>query len=269
MLPVVTKSREQLSGNSGQFPWMAALSLAAGLAMAAGPADPRTQAETRAAEETADTAESTAGELVSEILSGANTSDAALADWTNRIIGEALARAGRTAGATVDGAKPEGAGEPLPAEREADAFATNISGRQNPGRILVFMSLAVPTPSWRQWAEDAARAGVPLVLRGPSPDGMRATMVEVGERLDGTGAGIAIDPRLFQLFDIARAPAVVVLPEDVPACASRGCADDAPPPFDRITGNIGLAAALEAVSREGAVGREVARAYLEDLGGRP
>ena len=265
MLPVVTKSREQLSGNSGQFPWMAALSLAAGLAVAAD--SPNIQAQ--AAEKTASAAEAAAKELAAEILSGARADDAGLANWTNRVLDEALTRAGRTAGATVDGAKPEGAGEPLPAEREADAFATHISGRQNPGRILVFMSLAVPTPSWRQWAEEAARAGVPLVLRGPSPDGMRATMAEIGVRLDGAKTGVAIDPRLFRLFDITRAPAVVVLPKGVPACASRGCADDAPPPFDRITGNIGLAAALEAVSREGAVGREVARAYLEDLGGRP
>ena len=269
MLPVVTKSRGQLSGHSGQFPWMAALSLAAGLAMATGSTHPQTQAETRAAEETADAAESAAGELVSEILSGANTSDAALADWTNRIIGEALARTGRIAGATVDGAKPEGAVEPLPAERQAAELAESLRGGKGAAKVLVFLSLAVPTPSWRQWAEEAARAGVPLVLRGPSPDGMRATMAEIGVRLDGANTGVAIDPRLFRLFDIARAPAVVVLPEGVPACASRGCAADAPPPFDRITGNIGLAAALEAVSREGAVGREVARAYLEDLGGRP
>ena len=248
---------------------MVAWSLSAGLSVAADSPNIQTQAAERAARKTASAAEAAARELAAEILSGARADDAGLADWTNRVLDEALTRAGRAAGTAVDGVNPESAAAPLPAEREAGEVVGSPQGGPGAAKVLVFLSLAVPKPSWRQWAGEAARAGVPLVLRGPSPYGMRATMVEVGERLDGAGAGVAIDPRLFRLFDITRAPAVVVLPEGVPACASRGCADDAPPPFDRITGNIGLSAALEAVAREGAVGREVARAYLENLGVRP
>ncbi len=248
---------------------MAAWSLSAGLVMAADSPNIQTQAAERAAQKTASAAEAAARELAAEILSGAGAGDAGLTDWANRALEEALTRAGQTAGTAVDGVNPESSAAPLPAEREAGEVVGSPRGGPGAAKVLVFLSLAVPKPSWRQWAGEAARAGVPLVLRGPSRDGMWATMAEIGERLDGANTGVAIDPRLFRLFDITRAPAVVVLPNGVPACASRGCADDAPPPFDRITGNIGLVAALEAVSREGAVGREVARAYLEDLGGRP
>ena len=82
-----------------------------------------------------------------------------------------------------------------------------------------------------------------------------------------TKAGVAIDPRLFQLFGIARVPAVVVVPGGVPPCRSRGCADDDPPPFDRVTGNLSLAAALEAVAAEGGVARATARQHLATLRG--
>ena len=104
------------------------------------------------------------------------------------------------------------------------------------------------------------------MLRGVGEGGLRATVKQIGARLGGAEAGVALDPRLFRLFGVTRVPAVVVVPGGIPACRSRGCADDSAPPHDRIAGNIGLAAALEAVADEGAVGRDVARAYLERLG---
>ena len=125
----------------------------------------------------------------------------------------------------------------------------------------------MPAASWRQWARDAARTGTPLVLRGVGRGGLRATVKAVGDRLGGHDAGVAIDPRLFRLFGVTRVPAVVVAPGGVPPCRSRGCSDDPAPPHDRVAGNIGLAAALEAVAAEGAVGRETARRYLGLLRG--
>ena len=128
-------------------------------------------------------------------------------------------------------------------------------------------ALSVPAASWRQWAREAASIGVPLVLRGVSEDGLPATAKEIGGRLGGAEAGVAIDPRLFRLFGVTRAPAVVVVPGGVPPCRSRGCADDPAPPHDRVTGNIGLAAALETVADEGDSGRAVARRHLQRLHG--
>ena len=103
------------------------------------------------------------------------------------------------------------------------------------------------------------------MLRGVGEGGLPETAKVIGERLGGAEAGVAIDPRLFRLFGVSRVPAVVVVPGGVPACRSRGCADDAAPPHDRIVGNIGLAAALETVAEEGDAGREVAKAHLERM----
>ena len=227
------------------------------------------------AQEQAASPEAVARDLADEVLRSAGDGD--LGDWTRSIMERALERAGAAARQAVPGPKsgpgpgsPGRSTVPLPAERHAGELSGPRSGR---AEILIFTSFSVPAASWRQWAREAARlgaaehAGPPLVLRGVSEDGMRATVRRIGDRLGGAEAGVAIDPRLFRLFGIERVPAVVVVPGGVPPCRSRGCADDPAPPHDLVTGNIGLAAALEAVADEGAVGRGVARRHLVRLRG--
>ncbi len=187
-----------------------------------------------------------------------------LGDWTKSVIGRALGRAGEAASETTG---TVGDPAPLPAERHAAAAEAGLAGRANAGEVLVFLSLAVPRASWEQWAREAARTDVPLLLRGVGPNGFKATVTDIGGRLGGRAAGVALDPRLFRLFGVERVPAVVVVPGGVAPCASRGCADDAPPPFDIVTGNVGLGAALEAVAAEGDTGRGAARRRLARLKG--
>ena len=69
------------------------------------------------------------------------------------------------------------------------------------------------------------------------------------------------------LFGVGAVPAVVVAPGGIPSCASRGCAEDPAPPHDRIAGNTGLEAALEAIAAEGGPGRTAARRHLAALRG--
>ncbi len=201
--------------------------------------------------------ESDASRLVDEVLRKAGNDD--LADWTRSIMDRALERAGEAAGQTVPGQS-----RPLPAERHAESFAAR---RPASADVLIFTSLSVPAASWRQWAGDAARTGAPLVLRGVASEGLRRTAADIRARLGDKEAAIAIDPRLFRLFDIERVPAVVVVPGGVPACGSRGCSDDLAPPHDRIAGNIGLIAALEAIASKGEAGRAVAQVHLDRLRG--
>ena len=142
----------------------------------------------------------------------------------------------------------------------------NCTGpRSGTAEILIFTSLSVPPRAGGNGRATAAATGAPLVLRGVGEGGLPATAKRIGERLGGAEAGVAIDPRLFRLFGVERVPAVVVVPGGVPPCRSRGCAEDPAPAHDRIAGNIGLIAALEAIADEGAVGREVARRQLERL----
>ena len=247
---------------------LVAVFLAASL-LAAGPPDPVRADGTGTGDPDAD-----AARLVEDVLRKAGGNDGeSLGAWTRSIINRALERAGAAARQTVpgsgSGAGPGSSGPsaaPLPAERHAGSLAGNMAGRGGTAEILIFTSLSVPAASWRQWAQAAARTGAPLVLRGVGEGGLPETAKVIGERLGGAEAGIAIDPRLFRLFGVTRVPAVVVVPGGVPACRSRGCADDPAPPHDRIVGNIGLIAALEAVADEGSAGRETARRSLERMG---
>ena len=208
--------------------------------------------------------ETQARDLAAEVLRKAGDGD--LGDWTRDVIERALKRAGENARQTVPGSRV-GSPAPLPAERHAARMADGLAARGNTAEILLFTSLSVPAASWRQWARDAARIGAPLVLRGVAAGSLRATVRRIGDRLGGHDAGVAIDPRLFRLFRVERVPAVVVVPGGVPPCASRGCAGDPAPAHDRVTGNIGLVAALETIAAEGGVGRDAARRHLQRLGG--
>ena len=221
-----------------------------------------------------------AAELVDEVLGQGGGDE--LGEWTRSILDRALHRAGAAARHAVpgsgssgsrSGAGPGASGPstaPLPAERHAAGIVGGAAGGAGTAEILVFTSLSVPAASWRQWAREAANTGAPLVLRGVGEGGMRETVKKIGERLGGAEAGVAIDPRLFRLFGVTRVPAVAVVPGGVPPCRSRGCTADAAPPHDLVMGNIGLAAALEAIADEGAVGRDIAHRHLERLGrGQP
>ena len=216
--------------------------------------------------------EADASRLVEEVLRKAGGDD--LADWTRSIMDRALERAGEAARQTTPGSG-SGAGPgqaaPLPAERHATEIVGGAAVRRAAAEVLIFTSLSVPAASWRQWAQDAAALGVPMVLRGVGENGLAETAIAIRNRLGGLEAGIAIDPRLFRLFAVERVPVVIVVPGGVPPCESRGCSDDPVPDHDFVAGNIGLAAALEAVAAEGEAGRAVARALLEPLreGSRP
>ena len=204
-------------------------------------------------------AEDAAHGLAGEVLKRESSEDG-LADWTRSVIGRALDRAGRA----VRGMEPNASPFPLAAESNAARMARSFAARGNTPEVLVFMSLSAPAESWRQWAGEAASIGAPILMRGVMKEGLRATAGRIGGLLDGAEAGAAIDPRLFR---IGLVPAVVAVPGGVPPCSSRGCADDPPPPFDLITGNIGLAAALEAIAAEGGPGRDAARRALARLRG--
>ena len=219
-----------------------------------------------------------ARELVDKVMEDAVGTEAQK-KWARSVIGRALERAGGgSEEPATDSALPARPSPPdilpLPAERHASSVAKGLSGREASAEVLIFMSLSIPRESWRQWAAQAERAGAPLVLRGVlageergQMGSLRDTAREVGARLDGHDVGVAIDPRLFRLFGVERVPAVAVVPGGVPACASRGCSEDPPPPHDIVGGNIGLVTALEAVADEGGPGREAARRFLVRLRG--
>lgn len=205
-----------------------------------------------------DSGEKAARELAEGVLRKTDESPAVdLGAWSRSVLERALGRARKNAPGTP---------VPLPAEDQAGRLAGRLSEPPRGSEIIVFMSLSVPGASLRQWSLEAARIGAPLVLRGVGPQGLRATVKRVGAHL-AEGAGAAIDPRLFRLFDIKAVPAVAVVPGGVPPCESRGCSADPAPPHDLVRGNIGLETALRIVAAEGGPGRGTARRHLGKLRG--
>ena len=193
------------------------------------------------------------GESVDETLAEEHEE---LAAWAKTVIDQALTRGA------------EGNGPVLAGESMGSAVAQGVSGNgANTTEVLVFMSLSVPEPSWRQWSREAAMVGAPMLLRGVAEGGLTATVNRIAARHAEDGAGAGIDPRLFRLFRIGSVPAVAVVPGGVPGCTSAGCSSDPPPPHDLVTGNIGLAGALEAIASEGGPGRETAMRHLAVLRG--
>ena len=180
----------------------------------------------------------------------------ALAAWAQTVIEQALSSGSEPGPALVPGG-------PTPS-----ALAQSFGGnRANTAEVIVFMSLSVPEPSWRQWSREAARIGAPMVLRGVAEGGLTATVNRIAARHAEDGAGAGIDPRLFRLLRIGSVPAVAVIPGGVPACTTPGCSSDPPPPHDLVTGNIGLDGALEAIATEGGPGRDTAGRHLAVLRG--
>lgn len=201
-------------------------------------------------------------DLARELAEGVGAGPGAepLEAWPKAVIERALNRAGRNAGPA------SAAATALPRVLKPRAGTDGTRGGVT-AEVLLFTSLAVPAASWRAAARDAARIGAPLVLRGVVEGSLPGTARRIASRVGDAQAGVAIDPRLFRLFRIARVPAVVVVPGGVPLCRDRGCAAEAPPPFDRVTGNLSLAASLEVIAAEGAAGRTVARRHLATLRG--
>lgn len=243
--------------------WLKTVAAAALLAPGSGPWGQETDAEG---------ADAQARALVEAVLGGPGADGAGdLPGWAREVLGAALSGANPAAAAAYPaGSEFPGAAQPppVPAERPlAPSAAGPGAGQARAGEVIVFASLSMPRPSWRQWSLQAARLGTPLVLRGMAEGGLEATVHRIAARRAEGGAGVTVDPRLFRLFRIAHVPAVAVVPGGVAPCASPGCSADAPPAHDIVAGNVGLEAALEAIAREGGPGRDAAGRHLAVLRG--
>lgn len=121
---------------------------------------------------------------------------------------------------------------------------------------LLFVSFSMPDDSLRSLLIEAARTDSPLVLRGLVENSMKRTVARLGELL-GTGnsdettakptPSIAIDPTLFDRFDVDKVPAFVLPLDAIASCTPEGCAI---PEHLKVAGDVSLAYALGVMARE-------------------
>jgi conjugal transfer pilus assembly protein TrbC len=142
---------------------------------------------------------------------------------------------------------------------------------------LIFISFSMPDGSLRSLLAEAGRTGAPLVLRGLVENSMQRTAARLGELLgieqareaarDSTPT-LAIDPTLFDRFDVDQIPAFVLPQERIAACTPEGCAV---PEHLKVAGDVSLAYALGIMAREadGTTLGILAEQWRQQADGRP
>ena len=126
--------------------------------------------------------------------------------------------------------------------------------------VIVFASFSMDDAALRSLVVDARRAGVPIMLRGfvdgslsTTAQKMRSLLGEIGEGHEASAeflGGVVIDPRAFRVFEIEHVPTFIALDGPLPDCDGLDCSAP-PPPHDRLSGNMSLQAALQALASEG------------------
>jgi len=102
--------------------------------------------------------------------------------------------------------------------------------------LMAFVSFSMPDASLKAILEQVDRMAGTVVLRGLVNDSFKDTAAVVAKLARENGPGFSVDPKLFAKYAINAVPAFVIPNGDS---------------FDKISGNISLVAALEAIIQEG------------------
>ncbi len=134
---------------------------------------------------------------------------------------------------------------------DIEAFKQNNHLVRQASRIIVFLTLDMPDKSLIQWLEQAKRAGAVAVIRGFYGGKLSTTIKRLQSLPRELSAGLAIAPTMFERLQIDHAPVVLVLANEMPPCMSPQCDEDPVPEHNRVSGNIGLEAALTHIAHNG------------------
>lgn len=131
--------------------------------------------------------------------------------------------------------------------------------------LRIFVTLDMPGPSLQGLADQAARAGATLVLRGLKDQSMRATLARLQGLTGDRNVAWEIDPEAFTRFGVERAPTFVLMTGA--RAAEPGCSSECPtqPSFVAIAGDVTLDYALRSIVRQAPAARPHAAPYLARL----
>lgn len=171
---------------------------------------------------------------------------------------------------------------PLPPKVAPPATGTDIealirkhAGTAKPSReqpaqsaLRVFVTLEMPAASLKGLADQAARSGAALVLRGLKDHSMRATLATVQALIGERQVAWQIDPEAFKRFAVERAPTFVLLTGGAAGTAGEStCMADCPlaSSFVAVAGDVSLDYALQAMVRQVPGSRPHAEPFLARL----
>lgn len=133
--------------------------------------------------------------------------------------------------------------------------------------FIAFASLSMPEEALSKMIEDTTKAGGVVVFRGFSAGNPQGFIQGIRKVVDQAGASnVAIDPRLFRSFGVDRVPTYVALSSDFEPCDQLDCVT-APPPHDRIAGNVSVSYVLETFANANGPGAPVSRLALRNMKG--
>ena len=180
---------------------------------------------------------------------------------------------GRTPTASPPKIDPRVAGADIEALVRQFAGATPSTTAQSPQPALrIFVTLDMPAASLRGLADQAARSGATLVLRGLKDNSMRATLAGVQSLIGERTVAWQIDPLAFTRYAVERAPTFILLTGSAGGTSTQAaCTLDcrAPSAFVAVAGDVSLDYALEAMVRQVPSAKPQALPYLARLKGAP
>jgi conjugal transfer pilus assembly protein TrbC len=115
--------------------------------------------------------------------------------------------------------------------------------------FIAFASLSMPEDSLSRMIADNPQNFI---------QGIRNVVDQAG------ASNVAIDPRLFRSFGVDRVPTYVALSSDFEPCDQLDCVT-APPPHDKISGNVSVAYVLETFADANGPGAPVSRLALSNI----
>ena len=156
-------------------------------------------------------------------------------------------------------------GEPFDFDTMVAGAQSGMTRAEGSPLFLAFASLSMPDEALSRMVAETTAAGGVVVFRGFPADNPQGFAQRIRSFLDERGASnVAIDPRLFRSFSIDRVPTYVALSTDFELCDQLDCVT-APPPHDRISGNISVAYVLERFVDADGPGAPVSRMALSKL----
>lgn len=127
-------------------------------------------------------------------------------------------------------------------------------GQKSGPQLYVFVSFSMPEITLKRLLTQASRIEASLILRGLIDDDMGKTKTRIAQLLEADENGLtriqggfAIDPTLFERFDIQQVPTFILTDTPAPRCTDAGC-DDVN--YARLSGDTTLEYALQTMQRE-------------------
>jgi conjugal transfer pilus assembly protein TrbC len=164
---------------------------------------------------------------------------------------------------------------PAPEPTDIDALARAGARLATPSAqttaassLRIFITLEMPRASLQLLADQAARSGAVLVLRGLKAHSMRETLAAVSSLIGERQVAWVIDPEAFARHRIERAPTFLLSLDDR-ADTGTSCGTDCRTPraFVSVSGDVSLDHALDTLARQRPDARSIVAPMLKRLRG--